>query len=172
MKKIMMTMAAMFVAVCASAQVYIGGSAALGGQKHGDGDSKMYYKLMPEIGYQFNKTWDAGLSVGYAGVEDGNNAFVIAPYARYTFVNTKLVDLFLEDRMGYGHIGGNGADADINADMATMPYPHFLFLQNSAQLAHSFACTTLQVGEVLSPYAHRRFGVDKVYVHRWAHVMD
>ena len=88
MKKIMMTMAAMFVAVCASAQVYIGGSAALGGQKHGDGDSKMYYKLMPEIGYQFNKTWDAGLSIGYAGVEDGNNAFVIAPYARYTFVNT------------------------------------------------------------------------------------
>lgn len=38
MKKIMMTMAAMFVAVCASAQVYIGGSAALGGQKHGAGD--------------------------------------------------------------------------------------------------------------------------------------
>lgn len=113
MKKIMMTMAAMCMAVCASAQVYIGGSAALGGQKQGDGDSKMYYKLMPEIGYQFNKTWDAGLSVGYAGVEDGNNAFVIAPYARYTFVNTKLVDLFLEGTMGYGHIGGNGADADM-----------------------------------------------------------
>ena len=70
MKKIMMTMAAMCMAVCASAQVYIGGSAALGGQKQGDGDSKMYYKLMPEIGYQFNKTWDAGLSIGYAGVED------------------------------------------------------------------------------------------------------
>lgn len=62
MKKIMMTMAAMCMAVCASAQVYIGGSAALGGKKYGDGDSKMVYKLMPEIGYQFNKTWDAGLS--------------------------------------------------------------------------------------------------------------
>lgn len=101
-----MTMAAMCMAVCASAQVYIGGSAALGGQKHGDGDSKMVYKLMPEIGYQFNKTWDAGLSVGYAGVEDGNNAFVIAPYARYTFVNTKLVDLFLEGTVGYVHSEG------------------------------------------------------------------
>lgn len=113
MKKIMMTMAAMCMAVCASAQVYIGGSAALYGKKYGDSDSKMVYKLMPEIGYQFNKTWDAGLSVGYAGVEDGNNAFVIAPYARYTFVNTKLVDLFLEGTMGYAHVGGNGADADV-----------------------------------------------------------
>lgn len=51
--------------------------------------------------------------IGYAGVEDGNNAFVIAPYARYTFVNTKLVDLFLEGTMGYAHVGGNGADADV-----------------------------------------------------------
>ena len=113
MKKIFMTLAAMVVAISASAQVYVGGAVGFGGVKQGEGDSKMFYQIVPEIGYQFNKNWDAGLSIGYQGVEDGNHTFEIAPYARYTFCNTKLVDLFIEGTVGYGHIGGNGADADM-----------------------------------------------------------
>lgn len=58
------------------------------------------------------RNWEAGLTVGYEGVEDGNNTFEIAPYARYTFCSSKLVDLFLEGTVGYTHIGGNGADVD------------------------------------------------------------
>lgn len=112
MKKIFMTMAAMVIAASASAQVYIGGGVGLSSTKVGDGDSKMSYKIVPEIGYQFDKNWEAGLTVGYEGVEDGNNTFEIAPYARYTFCSTKLVDLFLEGTVGYTHIGGNGADVD------------------------------------------------------------
>ena len=112
MKKILMTMAAMAVSVCASAQVYIGGTVGFGGIKQGGGDSKTFYKFVPEIGYQFNKNWEAGLTVGYQGVEDGNNMFTVAPYARYNFVTTKLVDLFIEGTVGYGHVGGHGADAD------------------------------------------------------------
>lgn len=113
MKKIFMTMAAMVVAMSASAQVYVGGTVGFGGVKQGDGDSKMFYKFVPEIGYQFNKNWDAGITIGYQGIEDGNNTFEVAPYARYTFCNTKLVDLFIEGTVGYGHVGGNGADADM-----------------------------------------------------------
>lgn len=112
MKKIFMTMAAMVIAASASAQVYIGGCAGLSSVKYGKADSKMHYALVPEIGYEFNKNWEAGLTVGYEGVEDGNNTFEIAPYARYTFCSTKLVDLFLEGTVGYTHIGGNGADVD------------------------------------------------------------
>ena len=113
MKKIFMTMAAMVVAMSASAQVYLGGTVGFGGVKQGKADSKMFYKFVPEIGYSFNKHWDAGISIGYQGVEDGNNTFEVAPYARYTFCNTKLVDLFIEGTIGYGHVGGNGADADM-----------------------------------------------------------
>ena len=71
MKKFFMSMAAMVVAISASAQVYVGGGMGLASQKVGDGDSKLSYKLVPEIGYQFNKQWEAGLSVGWEGVEDG-----------------------------------------------------------------------------------------------------
>lgn len=55
MKKIFMTMAAMVIAASASAQVYIGGGVGLSSTKVGDGDSKMSYKIVPEIGYQFDK---------------------------------------------------------------------------------------------------------------------
>ena len=113
MKKIFMTMAAMVISASASAQVYIGGCAGLASVKQGKADAKMHYALVPEIGYEFNKNWEAGLTIGYEGVEDGLNTFELAPYARYTFCNTKLVDLFLEGTMGYAHVGGNGADADI-----------------------------------------------------------
>lgn len=113
MKKIFMSMAAMLVAVSASAQVYVGGGVGLGSTKVGDGGSKMSYKFVPEVGYSFNDKWDAGLSVGWTGVEDGQHTFEIAPYARYTFMHSKLVNLFLEGTVGYGHIGGNGADTDV-----------------------------------------------------------
>lgn len=54
MKKIMLSLAMALVSVCASAQVYIGGTAGISSNKIGDGDSKTAYTLMPEIGYQFN----------------------------------------------------------------------------------------------------------------------
>ena len=98
-----MTMAAMVIAASASAQVYIGGCAGLASVKQGKADAKMHYALVPEIGYEFNKNWEAGLTIGYEGVEDGFNTFELAPYARYTFCNTKLVDLFLEGTVGYKH---------------------------------------------------------------------
>lgn len=112
MKKIFMTMAAMVIAASASAQVYIGGCAGLKSVKEGKEDAKMHYALVPEIGYEFNKNWEAGLTIGYEGVEDGLNTFELAPYARYTFCNTKLVDLFLEGTVGYKHFGGNHRDYD------------------------------------------------------------
>lgn len=59
MKKIMLSLAMALVSVCASAQVYIGGTAGISSNKIGDGDSKTAYTLMPEIGYQFNNKWEA-----------------------------------------------------------------------------------------------------------------
>lgn len=108
-----MTMAAMVVAISASAQVYVGGTMGLGSTKVGDGDSKMSYKFVPEIGYQLDKNWDLGIAIGYEGVEDGNHTFEVSPYGRYNFTSDKLVNFFLEGGFGFAHVGGNGADYDM-----------------------------------------------------------
>ena len=64
MKKIMLSLAMALVSVCASAQVYIGGTAGISSNKFEGGDSKTAYALMPEIGYEFNNKWEAGLEIG------------------------------------------------------------------------------------------------------------
>lgn len=56
MKKIMLSLAMALVSVCASAQVYIGGTAGISSNKIGDGDSKTAYTLMPEIGFTSSTT--------------------------------------------------------------------------------------------------------------------
>ena len=105
------------VSVCASAQVYIGGTAGISSNKIGDEDSKTAYKLIPEIGYQFNNEWEAGIEVGIqkgdvckiARVGDATT-FTIAPYVRYTAVETKLVSFVLEGTIGYGSVSKGGGD--------------------------------------------------------------
>lgn len=95
MKKIMLSLAMALVSVCASAQVYIGGTAGISSNKIGDGDSKTAYTLMPEIGYQFNNKWEAGLEIGIKKGEvcklspvGESTTFKVAPYVRYTAVET------------------------------------------------------------------------------------
>lgn len=113
----MLSLAMALVSVCASAQVYIGGTAGISSNKIGDSDSKTAYKLIPEIGYQFNNKWDAGIEVGIqkgdvckiARVGDATT-FTIAPYVRYTAVESKVVDLFFEGTIGYGSVSKGGGD--------------------------------------------------------------
>ena len=51
----MLSLMMALVSVCASAQVYIGGTAGISSNKFGDSDSKTAYKLIPEIGYPPNQ---------------------------------------------------------------------------------------------------------------------
>lgn len=111
MKKIMLSLAMALVSVCASAQVYIGGTAGISSNKIGGGDSKTAYTLMPEIGYEFNNKWEAGLEIGIKKGEvcklspvGESTTFRVAPYVRYTAVETKLVNLFVEGTIGYNSV--------------------------------------------------------------------
>lgn len=118
MKKIFMSLAVALVSLCASAQVYVGGTMGISSNKIGDGDSKVAYKFLPEIGYQFNKQWSVGLEFG---LQKGNpctisavgdqTTYEVAPYVRYNFVNSKLFDVFMEGTVGYGRV--NKVNADI-----------------------------------------------------------
>ena len=138
MKKIMLSLAMALVSVCASAQVYIGGTAGISSNKFEGGDSKTAYALMPEIGYEFNNKWEAGLEIG---IKKGDvcelsavpeaTTFVVAPYVRYTAVETKLVNLFVEGTIGYGSVskgGGEAYEAGIKPGLAVKLSDHVNFI--------------------------------------------
>ena len=110
MKKIVMTLAAAFVATAMSAQVYVGGSLGINAwssQKNAGDRSETTFKIMPEIGYNINDAWAVGTVIGYVsdkwqGVEGvSENAFVIAPYARYTFAKCGKVNFFIDGGVGF-----------------------------------------------------------------------
>ena len=110
MKKFYMTLVAMFVAVAASAQVYVGGNVGIASTDNGDDDDVTTYKFLPEIGYNINQDWAIGASFGWAkGSLDFDDdtysahTFEINPYVRYTFLHNKIVDVFCDGGFGYKH---------------------------------------------------------------------
>ena len=119
MKKILMTMVAAFAAVSMNAQVYVGGSVGFGSAKMGGGDSESTYKIIPEIGYNLNDQWAVGIALGYQkgtcnfGNLDFNpgkrEAFSVNPYARYTFLKSDMVNLFVDGGVGFASIKDTGS---------------------------------------------------------------
>lgn len=116
MKKILMTFAVALIAVAANAQVYVGGNLGIASSKINGGDNVTTYKVLPEIGYGINKNWAIGTTIGFGKgtpVEiegESRNYFAIAPYARYTFVHSKYVNVFVDGGFGYAHYNGKEND--------------------------------------------------------------
>ena len=113
MKKIMMTLAAAFVAVSMSAQVYVGGEVGVASQKN-NGDAETTYKFIPEVGYNINDEWAVGVKVGYQKgaanlmsddfAYDLAEKFTVSPYARYTFLSSDLLNVFVDGGVDFASV--------------------------------------------------------------------
>jgi len=111
MKKILMTMAAAFVAVTMSAQVYLGGSIGVASVKDSNADAETLFKIVPEVGYNINDKWAVGVDLEFGmanelvSIKDGANAtgtdFGLGAYARYTFAQSGPVSFFVDGGLSY-----------------------------------------------------------------------
>ena len=116
-----MTLVAAVIAVSASAQqVYVGGTLGIGVSKVKGGDEVTTYKVLPEVGYSFNDDWAIGTVLGWGkgnpvSVDDAKTTqarfFTVSPYVRYTFMNYRFVNVFVDGGVGYTHY--NDADASL-----------------------------------------------------------
>ena len=124
MKKILMTLVAAFATLQMSAQVYVGGSLGVASVKNGNADAETTYKVIPEVGYNINDEWAVGVKLGYQkgaaalgqgayGQDVNTELFQIAPYARYTVVNSKLVNVFVDGGLGFGSYKDLGTEFNI-----------------------------------------------------------
>lgn len=81
MKKIL-TLLFVLCAMTAKAQVFVGGTSAIG-----YANENFHLGLIPEIGYEFSEKWAAGAGLGFTLVAgDGNTTAVgnVEPFVRYT----------------------------------------------------------------------------------------
>lgn len=118
MKKFFMTIVAIMIAVCANAQFYVGGNVGLASVSSGD-DDETYYSFLPEVGYNLNRNLSLGIAFGWSkgdlGVAGGNlytsgsaKSFEVNPYVRYTFLHSKVVEVFFDGTFGYKDYDGDG----------------------------------------------------------------
>ncbi len=114
MKKIFMTLVAAAMTISMNAQVYVGGGVGVSSES-GDGiEDVTTYKFVPEIGYNFNEDWAAGMAFGWEGMNEGGpKSFSIAPYVRYTIFTGKVVNAFLDGSVGFTHKYNAGFDDDL-----------------------------------------------------------
>ena len=131
MKKFILTAIVAVAAMTANAQIWVGGQF---GYSHTNvdgfnefGDLKVnQFSILPEIGYSLNDKWDIALQIGdqYQSVKVGDgkaesaNAFVVAPYARYTFYKTGKVGFFLDG--GFSIKTGDITVDDVTLEDETM----------------------------------------------------
>ena len=88
---------------------YIGGSIGfMHNEKKGE-PATNNFNILPEIGYNFNKTWAVGTTIGYDythynGMDANLHMFEFNPYARFTFFRTSnnLVQLYVDGGAGIG----------------------------------------------------------------------
>ena len=103
MKKIMMTIAAAFVATAMNAQGYIGGSVGFTSQSY-DGNSTSVWSIMPEVGYNISENVAIGAVLGYgeAGKDEAKvKKFTVSPYARFTVAKLDKINVFIDGGVGY-----------------------------------------------------------------------
>lgn len=109
MKKIIMMAVMAVAAISASAQVYVGGNVNFGVSdvKVGDAESTSTtaFSINPEIGYNFNETWAAGVAVGFGTTKAGDakavNTVGVSPYVRCKFVQGAPVGVFADAFFAY-----------------------------------------------------------------------
>ena len=107
MKKIMMTLAAVMMAMTMSAQMYIGGGIGFQSVTPEVGDGETSFKFSPEIGFQFDENWGAGVAIGYISDKAGaynlgaESAFEFKPYVRYTALKWKTMNVFFDGGIDY-----------------------------------------------------------------------
>ena len=161
MKKFILSVMVSFVALVASAQVYVGGSFTFA---H-DGESKVnIFEIAPEVGYSFNDLWGIGGEIAFSHMnpEAGSNlnAFSINPYARFTYLRKGIMSLFLDGSLGFSTAkykdygdAENGVKIGIEPGVAINSTEQFGFVAKKRLLGypHKYAFGISQSGLDLIP---------------------
>ncbi len=113
MKKIILTALVAASSLCASAQVWMGGSLGFNVHTPDGGDSNTTFSIAPTVGYTLSDQWDIAIELGYANYGDVNvgaveDAFYVQPFARYTFAKAGIASFFVDGGFSFGVVNYEG----------------------------------------------------------------
>lgn len=145
MKKILMLVVVLMAALSSYAQeMYLGGGISL--WRDCDADINTF-SISPDFGYNLNERWAIGGELSYshkgttsyddehAKISSHLNSFAIAPYARYSFYENKIVRLFIDMGLGFSTSKAEHGDAVNGFEIGLKP-------GLAVKLNHSFSFIT------------------------------
>lgn len=140
MKKALLVIALVFMALTAKAQLYVGG--AIGFTSAGPA-----FVLSPELGYDINDNMAVG---GALGFEFGNGVFEfdIAPYFRYYFADWGDVRFFADAQFEFAVVNVNGAGTGTRWGVGIRPGIAFPVNDRFSLVAH-----VMQIGYYNNAFA-------------------
>lgn len=123
MKKMLLIVAVMVMSLAAQAQeMSLGGGISLWRDTDID---KTSFSISPEFGYELNEKWTLGGEIAYAyshvDADLSKNSFAFVPYARFTFLNTKIIRVFLDMVMGVSTSKVKHADSETGFEIGAKP---------------------------------------------------
>ena len=102
MKKLLVSLFVMVAALSVNAQdLYMGGVFNL--WRNGDAN-RTNFTIAPEVGYNLNEQWAVGVTFSYSHdyfEKMKRNSVAIAPYARFSYYENKIVRLFIDGGLGF-----------------------------------------------------------------------
>lgn len=115
MKKLLLSLLVLVATLSVNAQdIYMGGTFNL--WRNMDAN-RTNFTVAPEIGYNLNKQWAIGVTLSYAHdyyQKRKTNGIAIAPYARFSYYENKIVRLFVDGGLGFSTSRIKGADSAYN----------------------------------------------------------
>lgn len=115
MKKVFMTLAVVFMAMAANAQVWMGGSFGLTSEKESNNAKPVLnYSIAPEVGFSIAPKFDLAVGLRLAGnsykdeiinvqTKYAETSFAIQPFLRYKAINCGKVGFFIDGGFEYGY---------------------------------------------------------------------
>lgn len=115
MKKVFMTLAVVFMAMAANAQVWMGGSFGLTSEKETNASTPVInYSIAPEVGFPIAEKFDLAVGLRYAGYswihkQDNlkygatSSSIAVQPFLRYKAINCGKVGFFIDGGFEYGY---------------------------------------------------------------------
>ena len=117
MKRLIFLCMTVLVAVAVNAQCYLGGTLGISAVRtsvDGDAETATTLNVVPEFGYNINKIFTVGTSVGISYASSGTDVTTlsISPFGRATFAHVKIVDFFADLVFSYEHGWVEGFSTD------------------------------------------------------------
>lgn len=137
MRKVILSVLLSTIALCTSAQIWVGGNIGFNVRTTQPGNkSTTSFSIQPEVGLSLDENWDAAMRLSFTSVSDNKTTFSFSPYARYTFTALKNFSFLVDGGFEVGSSKPSNKSANFLFWIGIRPGIKFAVTENVTVVTH------------------------------------